>query len=148
MGSRVIRRILAMLRSVGRGVSVIACLLSVALVAGFAEQPKEPSFELTETHQEYVLHGQGYQIHITKTGFGLTIQRNGDIVLQSAQPHDAQSNLSFRTNGAVYNATSVKSSHMDGGTLVLLYRTDLNDDAFARVELTPEANVIRVKTWA
>jgi len=93
MGSRVIRRILAMQRSVGRGVSVMACLLSVALVAGFAQQPKEPSFELTETHQEYVLHGQGYQIHITKTGFGLTIQRNGDIVLQSAQPHDAQSNL-------------------------------------------------------
>jgi myogenesis-regulating glycosidase len=148
MGSRVIHRILAMLRSVVRGVSVMACLLSVALVAGFAQQPKEPSFELLQTNQEFVLRGQGYQIHITKTGFGLTIQRNGDIVLQSAQAHDAQSNLSFRTNGAVYNATSVKSEYMDGGTLVLLYRTDLNDETFVRVELTPEANVIHVKTWA
>jgi myogenesis-regulating glycosidase len=148
MGFRVIRRILAMRRSVSRGVSVMAFLLSAALVAGFAQQPKEPPFELLQTNEELVLRGQGYQVHITRYGFGLTIERNREIVLQSAQPKDPQSNLSFRTDGAVYNATSMKSCHMDGDTLVLLYRTDLNDETFARVELTPEMNVIHMKTWA
>ena len=54
----------------------------------------------------------------------------------------------FRTNGAVYNLTKFKEKHMDGNTLVLLYGTDLDKDTVGRVELTPEANVVHVKTWA
>ncbi len=148
MVPRVIHLILAMLPPAVRGVPIAACLLWFALGAGFAQQPKDASCEFVETNQEFVLRCQGYQVHITKTGFGLTIQRNGDVVLQSAQPHDAQSNLSFRTNGAVYNLTKFKEKHMDGNTLVLLYGTDLDKDTVGRVELTPEANVVHVKTWA
>lgn len=141
MACWVIRRTRAVLCRV----SAFVLLMSVFSAMSLGQQSAGISYY--ETNDELVVVHPNYQLHLSRYGFGLTLLRNRQIVLQSAQRHDSQSNLSFKLNGAVYNPTSLKSYSWANDALQLIYRTDL-DGATARVELTLAPDSIKVRTWA
>jgi len=128
---------------------ILSMVVGMAIVVkdGVAQAPNPGALELLETNNELIVRTLAYQVHITRYGFGLTVQHGDEVLLQSAQPKDHQSNFSFRANGAVYNLSSLKSFYRTGNTLILLYRTELKD-ANARVELEFNDNTIHIKTWA
>lgn len=100
--------------------------------------------QLRETPTALLLDAPGYTVEIAREGFSLRILRNGETILESAQPGDAQSNLGFTKNGPQRVTTLVSHQPIPGG-LALEYNTTYG--ATARVELRPSTGVLGVTTW-
>ena len=134
----------------------LACLVCALPIVG-AAQPgrgarkttpparRQEPFALREAADRLTLETSDYSVTISRAGFGLEVRRGGELVLQSAGPDDAATNLGFVRAGAPHRVTKLVSFARDGGRLTLDYETTLAG-ATARVELRPEPGAVRVTT--
>ncbi len=103
-------------------------------------------FTVRETPSEIVIDTAAYQAAITREGFGVRITRGGEIVVESAQPADPLTNLSFDHDGSSQHVTKLLSHSRTAAGVTLEYQTSF-EDAVARVELSPGPDTLRVTVW-
>jgi alpha-glucosidase (family GH31 glycosyl hydrolase) len=101
---------------------------------------------ISESVSHLTLSTGRYEVEIGRDGFELTIGRNGETVFESARNGDALPNLGFTVQGVAYRPARLESYREDAGTIALTYQTTLKD-ATARVELRPDEDRIRIRTY-
>lgn len=108
-----------------------------------SELPPRSSLKLNESAEALTIQMPDYTVTVTREGFGLTIKRDGDTVLQTAQAGDEISNLSFVRNNAPQHLTRLHLMKQGADSLSLEYETTAKDTV-ARVELRPRARALNV----
>jgi alpha-glucosidase (family GH31 glycosyl hydrolase) len=89
---------------------------------------------------------QAYELEVAHDGFSLSVKRGGNTVFQTATREDSAPNLSFVAGGDRQRLTKLSSFKNEDGLLTLQYETTAKD-VIARVEIRPEAERIRLRTW-
>ena len=96
------------------------------------------SFEVRDTPEAVVIETPRFEISLGREGYGLTVRRAGEVVLQSAQPGDAAGDAGFDVAGTPHVLTALEAFERDGDAVVLTYATSLAG-ATARITLRPYA---------
>lgn len=122
-------------------------LVATAAMLGAAPAPNRPvqqhaaphaaEFSWQENDSGMVLKTHSYEAEITRQGFGLTLRRGTEVVLQTAQPGDAEANLSVQDGNTLRAPGKLLSSHRTRNGVVLDYALAGTGGATVEVELRP-----------
>lgn len=87
-----------------------------------------------------------YRLTVIHDGFQVKVHRQDELLLESASAEDGLPNLGFSAGGTQQHVTKLRSFRQANDTILLEYDTTLNGTT-ARVEISPEEDCIRLRTW-
>lgn len=118
---------------------VLSFMLGVAIFV-------HASVAVENTTEQLSVKTGSYSLAIVHNGFEVKLQRQGELLLESASASDALPNLGFTASGAQQRLTKLRSFRQTNETILLEYDTTLSGTT-ARVEIKPEEERIRLRTW-
>jgi myogenesis-regulating glycosidase len=108
--------------------------------------PAAATVTVSNTATVFAAKSPVYTLSILHNGFAVTLRRGEDIILQSTSKEDALANLGFTAAGVPQHVTKLLSFQESKGVVWLEYETSLTG-VTARVEIRPEDDRIRFRTW-
>lgn len=124
----------------------IACAFALIALVCSPVLSQTPAFSLVESADAVAIKAPGYEMTIARDGFAYQVRRGDELVLQTAQGSDAATNMGFARNGKPQRVTKLRAIERLTDGVALLYDTTDGGSA-ARIELRPEADRVRVKSW-
>ncbi len=97
-------------------------------------------FDIREDDAALTVSAAGYEAVIARDGFGLTLRRQGETVLESDAP------LEYMHLGKKERVAALESATHDDQAIYLMYRTS-ERETVARFELRPGADHIEMTEW-